>query len=349
MIINNKYKVSVVIPFFNPKKTIQKSIESVVRQSLDEVQIVLIDDGSTDDTNQIVDEYEANDNAVIIHQTNKGVSCARNVGIEEATGKYIFFLDSDDYLEPDALQIMYEYSEDNGLDLVACSHTEFNATIYQGNDSRSKSFTAYSREEIAIRYPDIFPQSVWGKLFVRQILVERKIRFDEEMTLGEDQFFTQSYLLEISSMGKSADAFLRIQNVNPLSLSKRYVPSYSKDVVRQIELWDKLLLKYPSIENSYYREKYDFKLSLSAGVFNNLYKQDCPLSRKEKSSEIVHYLKEHGDWIRQGGNGIRGGKNAFQRLTITVLKTQSPMIIGCFFGLKEMIKKRKFEGGRRDE
>lgn len=63
---------------------------------------------------------------------------------------------------------------------------------------------------------------------------------------------------------------------------KRYVPSYSKDVVRQIELWDKLLLKYPSIENSYYREKYDFKLSLSAGVFNNLYKQDCPLSRKEK-------------------------------------------------------------------
>lgn len=55
-------------------------------------------------------------------------------------------------------------------------------------------------------------------------------------------------------MGKSADAFLRIQNVNPLSLSKRYVPSYSKDVVRQIELWDKLLLKYPSIENSYYRE-----------------------------------------------------------------------------------------------
>ena len=260
MIINNKYKVSVVIPFFNAKKTIQKSIESVVRQSLDEVQIVLIDDGSTDDTNQIVDEYEANENAVIIHQTNKGVSCARNVGIEEATGKYIFFLDSDDYLEPDALQIMYEYAEDNGLDLVACSHTEFNATIYQGNDSRSKSFTAYSREEIAIRYPDIFPQSVWGKLFVRQILVERKIRFDEEMTLGEDQFFTQSYLLEISSMGKSADAFLRIQNVNPLSLSKRYVPSYSKDVVRQIELWDKLLLKYPSIENSYYREKYDFKL-----------------------------------------------------------------------------------------
>ena len=259
MIINNKYKVSVVIPFFNAKKTIQKSIESVVRQSLDEVQIVLIDDGSTDDTNQIVDEYEANENAVIIHQTNKGVSCARNVGIEEATGKYIFFLDSDDYLEPDALQIMYEYAEDNGLDLVACSHTEFNATIYQGNDSRSKSFTAYSREEIAIRYPDIFPQSVCGKLFVRQILVERKIRFDEEMTLGEDQFFTQSYLLEISSMGKSADAFLRIQNVNPLSLSKRYVPSYSKDVVRQIELWDKLLLKYPSIENSYYREKYDFK------------------------------------------------------------------------------------------
>ena len=91
MIINNKYKVSVVIPFFNAQKTIQKSIESVVRQSLDEVQLVLIDDGSTDDTNQIVDEYEANKNTVIIHQTNKGVSCARNVGIEEATGKYIFF------------------------------------------------------------------------------------------------------------------------------------------------------------------------------------------------------------------------------------------------------------------
>lgn len=344
---NNKYKVSVIIPVFNAEKTVKNSIETVIKQTLDRIQLVLVDDGSTDKSPQILDEYKSNSDIVIIHQKNKGVSSARNTGLEKAMGEYIFFLDSDDYLETDVLQIMYTYAKSNNLELVVCSHTEFNATIYQGNNSKRESFTAYSKEKIAFRYPDLFPQSVCGKLFVRSILISKGIHFEEEMTLGEDLFFTQSYLLEVNSVGKVAEAFLRIQNVNPLSLSKRYVPSYARDIVRQVELWYKLVAKYPNIENAYYIKNYDLRLSMSAGFFNNLYKQDCPLSRKEKYAEMVSYLNKHDDWIKQGGKGFRNGKNAFQRITIIVLKTKSPLIIGCFFGTKEMIKKIKFEGGKK--
>ncbi|MBP3703356.1 MAG: glycosyltransferase family 2 protein, partial [Lachnospiraceae bacterium] len=96
-----KEKISVIIPVYNVEAYVGKCIKSVCRQTYEELEIILIDDGSTDSSGKICDEWAENDNRIVVlHQENRGLSGARNAGLEKATGEYITFLDSDDYIAP---------------------------------------------------------------------------------------------------------------------------------------------------------------------------------------------------------------------------------------------------------
>lgn len=121
-IINNGLspKVSVVIPIYNTAEYLREAIDSICNQTLKELEIILINDGSTDGSLAIIEEYVARDSRVQIHtQPNQGPSVARNQAIKYATGKYIYFMDSDDKLELTALQLCYETCEENKLDLAS--------------------------------------------------------------------------------------------------------------------------------------------------------------------------------------------------------------------------------------
>ena len=101
--------VSIVVPIYNVKKYLEKCIDSLRRQSYKNIEILLIDDGSTDGSSKIVDKYARLDSRVIaIHKPNGGLSDARNVGIDNHKGKYIFFIDSDDYIHQDTIQILMD-------------------------------------------------------------------------------------------------------------------------------------------------------------------------------------------------------------------------------------------------
>lgn len=109
-------KVSVIIPVYNVEKYISKTIESVCNQTYENIEIILVDDGSTDNSSKICDELAKKDNRIsVIHQDNQGLSAARNVGTAIATGDFIFYLDGDDYLEQDALEILMNLSTDCDL------------------------------------------------------------------------------------------------------------------------------------------------------------------------------------------------------------------------------------------
>lgn len=109
-------KVSVIIPVYNVEKYISKTIESVISQSYYNIEIILVDDGSTDNSSKICDELAKKDNRIsVIHQDNQGLSAARNVGTALATGDFVFYLDGDDYLENTALQKLIEFSDESSL------------------------------------------------------------------------------------------------------------------------------------------------------------------------------------------------------------------------------------------
>ncbi len=120
----HKPKVSIVIPCYNSENYLQKAVDSALNQSLQELQIILVDDGSTDKTPVLLQQYKMQDNRVevITHPENRGLGPARNSGIKIAKGEYLFFLDSDDYIHPNGLEVLYEYANSGQLDILQAQY-----------------------------------------------------------------------------------------------------------------------------------------------------------------------------------------------------------------------------------
>lgn len=115
-------KVSVIIPIYNAENYLKKCIESVLHQTLQGVEIILVDDGSTDGSGAICDQYSVFQNIKVLHQENKGLSAARNTGLDAATGDYVAFLDSDDYVDPEMYNEMYLTAKKENVDIVYCNY-----------------------------------------------------------------------------------------------------------------------------------------------------------------------------------------------------------------------------------
>ena len=116
------YKVSVCISVFNSEKFLKRCIDSILSQTLEEIQIVIVNDGSTDNSGKIIDEYEGlyPDKLVCVKQENRGLAQGRQMGINNATGQFIAFLDADDYVRKDAYEKMYNSAIKHGVDIVEC-------------------------------------------------------------------------------------------------------------------------------------------------------------------------------------------------------------------------------------
>ena len=123
--MNNNELISVIIPCYNVEKYLSQCIDSILNQTYPCLEIILIDDGSTDSTGFICDKYEQIDNRIrVIHQLNKGIATTRNIGIKESKGKYIFWIDSDDYVCPYIIERLYSLIIDNSADMSICNYIE---------------------------------------------------------------------------------------------------------------------------------------------------------------------------------------------------------------------------------
>lgn len=123
MSINCIELVSVIVPAFNVDKYIKGTIESIKNQDYHDLEIIIVDDGSTDSTGVICDELALTDNRIqVIHQQNRGVSSARNCGLRKSSGKYITFIDADDAIKPNFVSVMIDAFHNNGVDIVSCSY-----------------------------------------------------------------------------------------------------------------------------------------------------------------------------------------------------------------------------------
>lgn len=339
-----EYKVSVVIPTYNASKTIERSILSIVNQDLKDIQIIIVNDGSTDDTLNVLKKFTDN-RFIVINKDNRGVSSARNVGIEVANGEYIAFLDSDDYYDLDAIKKMYELAHNNDLDIVSCGHTEKNSSQYGGNYQTFDDFIAINKKEIGKHYLDLFPKSACMKLFRSSIIKKHKIRFDEGMSLGEDLYFTWSVLSKTSRIGGVGSTFYRIKNINPESLSKKYVKGFAEDLLIQYKEWKRVSSIFPEAKEVYYCNNMDYGLSVVASFVNNLFKIGCPLKISEKMNEVKQFIKNNDFLYESSKLQDRRPKTRFDKIQYKILMTKSVTLMCLFFWFKEKIKKIKFKKG----
>ena len=186
--------ISVIIPVYNVEAFLPECLESVVRQSYTDLEIILVDDGSTDSCPSICDAYAAADARIkVIHQQNRGLSAARNAGIEASSGEYITFVDSDDFILPDMLEHLLELARRHDADYVQCGYVRCQEkdsigqiTLCDEPESVQALEDAYGKMKSCIRNEGLYV-SAWGKLFSRGLF--RDIRFPEGK-VHEDTPFT---------------------------------------------------------------------------------------------------------------------------------------------------------------
>ena len=179
--------ISVIVPVYNSKETLERCVKSLLSQTLKDLEVILVDDGSSDGSGALCNGFSREDIRIrVIHKGNGGVSSARNAGIEAAKGEYLMFLDSDDYAEPDMAEKMLEGIGDDDIAICGFHHH------YQGRDIvRIPDVPGQSGEENFLTlYGHGFLNMPWNKLYRRELAG----KFDESLSLGEDLLFNLDYL-----------------------------------------------------------------------------------------------------------------------------------------------------------
>ena len=182
--------ISVVIPIYNRESTLQKCVDSVLAQTYKNIEVILVNDGSTDRSEDICRSYEQIDPRVkVISKENGGLSSARNAGIDKSCGEYIFFIDSDDWIDSDTLEVLLNAALQKGTDVTGCC-VYFN--FPNGVESNRTSDEIYIQDTRALikwmLAGSIYANAAWGKLFKRSIF--EKLRFDEDCDFCEDDEFS---------------------------------------------------------------------------------------------------------------------------------------------------------------
>lgn len=191
-------KVSVIVPIYNSEKFLEKCIESIVNQTLKEIEVILINDGSKDNSHNICLKYLENYPQKIRYINNKNIGCSatRNLGIKLAQGEYITFVDSDDFIEPNMYEEMYNLITKNNLDLVItgvrylCNGIEIRKRVPKANLKKNDIF--YEKNLLCY---------VWNKLFKKDLIIKNNISFLETSHFGEDMVFCFIYYLYVKSVG----------------------------------------------------------------------------------------------------------------------------------------------------
>lgn len=193
-------KISVIIPVYNTEKYLHRCIDSILSQTFTEFELLLIDDGSKDNSGSICDEYAQRDARIsVFHKKNSGASATRNLGLDNAKGEWVIFVDADDYLYKDALESLLKESQ---ADLIVGGF--FHIGILSGReislspDNRKidiKEDTEFFRKMIGS-----YLTTPWCKLFRNNIIHDKNLRFNEDLYYGEDTDFVFRYVLQIATI-----------------------------------------------------------------------------------------------------------------------------------------------------
>jgi glycosyltransferase involved in cell wall biosynthesis len=301
-------EISVIIPVYNVEKYLNECLDSIVNQTFEDIEIICINDGSTDGSLDILNEYENLDSRVkVITQENRGVSAARNKGLELACGSYIYFIDSDDYLELDGLEKLYELSEEKNLDLLLFKLIRFDDRTGEKDfdysnmpfllDIGKETFTYHDFEEDLFRV-DI---TTYTKLFKRALIADR--RFAEGL-IFEDNILYFDYIFDAERIHFHDEClyYKRIREDSIISKASRdytdifdaYNLIYQKFEERKLfpKFREKLFMR--KVDSIYYRFKLinakyrDFYYSLMKEEFLN---QKDEYDNELELKKVTNYYK----------------------------------------------------------
>lgn len=193
--------ISIIIPVYNVEKYITKCIDSILNQTVSDWELILINDGSKDKSGEICDKYAASNNKIkVIHQTNRGVSKSRNIGIKVANGEFLCFIDSDDWIEPNFLA-NFKTNQHKADFYFSGALYDINDKIYSYKNYKETYCKNIAQIKEAFFNQEIFANGYpWGKLFKTQIIKKNNLQFNEYLSIHEDHIFVFQYFSYINSL-----------------------------------------------------------------------------------------------------------------------------------------------------
>lgn len=257
--------LSIILPVYNCEKYFEQCMESLIKQDLESYEIIIIDDGSTDNTPNICDNYKKQYEFIkVIHKCNEGQGIARNVGIEAAKGKYVAFVDSDDYSSENTYGKAVSVLESNNAQLCVCNWTLTNKNIKSHSFSEVENVTIVEKKNALIELStpsDFFSSAVWNKIYIKNVIIENNIRFKSEREyISEDYLFNFEYIRAVDKIVVS-DIILYHYRVSEASFCHRYQNNYFDRLVKMKEYLDDQIEKEDEtikIKSAAYKKMFSF-------------------------------------------------------------------------------------------
>ncbi len=238
-------KVTVIIPVFNTEKYLKQCLESVLCQSLKEIQVIVIDDASPDACSSIIEEYARRDGRVqhLTHSENRGVSATRNTGLDAAKAEFVFFLDSDDLIPPESLKNLYETAVSDSAEIVRGHRPRLveqeDGYIIEPAYFDGEFFSSIIRRTNIVHYPYIVRSSnSLSSMYKRDFLENYRLRFHLELPYREDRaFYMQTYLrAQMVTLIPKAVTYYRQRRSGKKSILKNRKPGDILYLIRQTEI-----------------------------------------------------------------------------------------------------------------
>ena len=215
----NETMISIIVPIYNVEKYLEFCLDSILNQTYQDFEVILVDDGSTDSSGQICDEYCSNDPRFrVIHQDNQGSSLTRNVGLSQSNGEYLYFLDSDDFIHPFTLEYLYQALQESKADISICKYIRTNQRKVDDVGQLSYQVINQSQLYAGIFGPGEFEMiycAVWNKLYRREIIGD----FSFEQGSAEDLYFNARVFTQCST-AVLMDNELYYYFINPNSITQ---------------------------------------------------------------------------------------------------------------------------------
>ncbi|MBT0897399.1 glycosyltransferase [Streptococcus infantarius subsp. infantarius] len=294
-------KYSVIIPVYNVEKYIDRCLKSIISQNYDDLEIIVVDNGSTDSSGSICDTYaNEHSNISVYHIENHGVGSARNFGLSKARGEFIYFVDSDDYLVGN-LFAEFEDKLTPDLDLLVFSY--YNSFEQEMTEkTRTKNILpyndSYDKYDFSKIFKDLFLSdilyTVWNKIYRREFLLENNFSF-EQYELGEDVRFNLDVYREVNKIYLSQDSYYVYVTGRKGSAMSGYNPKRLQYQLQELKLVDSLLKDW-HIDSSNLDNAVKARILMS-NIYN-ISKQKLPVTNKVKLVKEICKNKDMADFIR---------------------------------------------------
>lgn len=303
----NKPKISFIVPIYNVDTYLRDCLDSILMQTMGDFEAILVDDGSPDSSGIIADEYAARDERFkVIHKKNEGVSAARNDGVDAANGEWAYFVDSDDWLEPDAAECLVKAAEENGVDCVMSYAVIHSVRGEVASPLFSKQFIAREKKDISdiqkyVLYQAYSPYytrktivgyaAPWAKFVKMSIIKKNQVKFDPYLKgVFDDGLYSLNLLEHVNSL-----MYLDRQTYNYRVVESSLTHAFKLDAMEiQKRGYDKIeeLLRSRCKDDSFWEAYYAHVVRFFGGYLTRyFYNPNNPKSNKEINEEVKRYLE----------------------------------------------------------